>query len=335
MEQAQQIGNREREPRSLRIKSTDQEEGKNKIRLRPIPLAGIPWGTPAPVNLYLQVGQELSLLFREGQNLSVEAYGEFSKQTGNLFYDKEARVDWQMLVEKNLKEILQAPLPVEVKTEIAYDSITHITQDIFEEFTDKSYQSARETVEVLNRLMDEPGALDSFFQLTVHDYYTYTHSVHVYLYASLLTRALIGDENTSFLHELGVGYLLHDIGKKDIDPEILNKTGSLDNKEWAIIKTHPQVGFDVLTQASGGLSEEVRDIVLHHHEKSDGSGYPNGLKEHEIGRYARICAIADAFDTLTTNRSYKKAISKKDALSLMKDTMGHFDEKLLMRFIQI
>ncbi|MDP7664917.1 MAG: hypothetical protein QF451_16970 [Nitrospinota bacterium] len=73
---------------------------------------------------------------------------------------------------------------------------------------------ANTTVEAINKLMDKPGAIESFFQLTVHDYYTYTHSVHVYIYSSMLTREIIGDENEALLKELGVGFLLHDIGKK-------------------------------------------------------------------------------------------------------------------------
>lgn len=334
MDQAQEVRDEERKRERLKLNPTD-EGGGTKVRLRPVSFTNMPWGTPAPIDLYRQAGRELSLFFREGQDLAVEAYPEIAKHTDRLYYDKDAQVDWQILVDNSLSNILQAPLPVETKAAIAYGSATNLTQQIFEEFTEDGYKKAQSTVAALNRLMDEPNALDSFFQLTVHDYYTYTHSVHVFLYASLLTRALIGDENSAFLTDLGVGYLLHDMGKKDISPEILNKPGKLDDEEWGIIKSHPQIGFDTLTEVSDGLSEEVREIVLQHHERCDGSGYPNGLNESEIGRYAKVCAIADVFDALTTKRSYKEAISKLDALSIMKNSKGHFDEKMFMRFVQI
>lgn len=334
VEQAQKTEDEEKKRARLKIDSTEGGKG-TRVRLRPVPLASIPWGTPAPIDLYRQAGRELSLLFRVDQILVVEAYNEIAQNTDCLYYDKEAEIDWQTIVDNSLANILQAPLPIETKTEIAYVSTTRLTQKVFEDFTVEGYQNTRSTVEVLNRLMDEPNALDSFFQLTVHDYYTYTHSVHVYLYASLLTRALIGTENIPFLTDLGVGYLLHDIGKKYIGAEILNKTGPLDDNEWGVIKKHPQAGYDVLTQISGGLSDEVAEIVLQHHERCDGSGYPNSLKENEIGRYGKICAIADVFDALTTKRSYKDATSKLEALKIMKDSTGHFDEKMLMRFIQI
>ncbi len=321
--------------KNLKIKDSGNEIGHASIRLRGVPLTDIPWGAPAPTDLYHQVGQELSLIFRKGQALAPEAYADIIKDNKRLYYDKEAPIDWRALVDQNLTNILQAPLSTETKTEIAYGSATHLTRRIFEEFTEDSYEEAKGTVDALHHLMDTPGALESFFQLTIHDYYTYTHSVHVFIYASLLTRAVVGFENVSFLHDLGMGYLLHDIGKKDISPEILNKPGPLNDEEWAIIKTHPRVGYDVLTQVSGGLSEVVADIVLQHHEKIDGSGYPTGLREYETGRYAKICTIADAFDAISTNRSYQKAVSKKDALAIMMKSKGHFDEKLLMRFIRL
>ncbi|MDP6365233.1 MAG: HD domain-containing phosphohydrolase [Nitrospinota bacterium] len=194
---------------------------------------------------------------------------------------------------------------------------------------------ANTTVETINKLMDKPGAIESFFQLTVHDYYTYTHSVHVYIYSSMLTREIIGDENEALLKELGVGFLLHDIGKKGISPEILNKKGKLDDDEWEEIKKHPATGYDLLTEISGGLTEEVTQIVLQHHEKIDGSGYPKGLKEIDIGRFGRIYCIVDVYDALTTKRSYKEAMSKMTAFTITQDSPGHFDEKLLARFIRL
>ncbi len=335
MEQTPSAEDNAEERERLEIRRPGGGGGEAQIRLIPVSLANIPWGTAAPVDLYQHVGQELSLLFRRGQTLTAEAYGEIAGHTDKLYHDKEAEVNWDVFVDTNLPEILKLQLPIETKAEIAYGSITRTTQKIFEEFTEEGYKQAEISVDVLNHLVEEPKAFESFFQLTVHDYYTYTHSVHVYLYSSLLTRAVIGSENAPFLYDLGVGYLLHDIGKKDISLQILNKTGPLNDEEWAIIKKHPEVGFGLLTQASGGLSEEVTEIVLQHHEWCDGSGYPNGLKEYEVGRYSKICAIADMFDALTTNRSYQKAVSKLDALTIMKDSPGHLDEKLLTRFIQL
>ncbi len=91
----------------------------------------------------------------------------------------------------------------------------------------------------------------------------------------------------------------------------------MDDDEWEEIKKHPGTGYDLLTGISGGLTEEVTQIVLQHHEKIDGSGYPKGLKESDIGRFGRICCIVDVYDALTTKRSYKEAMSKMTAFTIM------------------
>jgi HD-GYP domain-containing protein (c-di-GMP phosphodiesterase class II) len=319
---------------TLKIGQGGDQKGKTRMRLRPVALGNIPWGTEAPVDLYLNKGKEPSLLFRKSQGLSSDAYAEISKVTDRLYHDKTAEVNWQDLVESNLSAILDSPLPTEGKAAVAYGSAARQTQHIFEEFNEEGYAAAGETVDAMNKLMNERRH-GKFLQLTVHDYYTYTHSVHVYIYSSLLTRAIIGDENDALLKELGIGFLLHDIGKKDISPAILNKKGKLDDEEWEEIKKHLDTGYNLLTQVSGSLSDEVAQIVLQHHEKIDGSGYPKGLKDSDIGRFGKICGVADVYDALTTRRSYKEAMSKMTAFTIMQDSPGHFDENLLSRFIRL
>ncbi len=329
--------NKIREP-SLDLKigrDRGQSAGKESIRLRPIGLSDLPWGTPSPVDLFQAVGNDLVLLFPSKSTIQIEAYPEISRQTAKLYYNKEAKIDWLGLVESNLPGILQSPLPVQAKAQVAYGSATRITQKVFEEFTEETYKEVQVTVDAMNRLLDEPDALQYFFELTIHDYYTYTHSLHVFLYASMLTRAVLGEMDPAFRNDLGIGYLLHDIGKKDIDLKILTKSGPLTEEEWKVIKMHPQMGFDILIQVMGGLSEEVTEIVLQHHERLNGSGYPNGLKGIEMGRFSRMCTIADAFDAITTERSYKKKISRMSAFTILKSSTEQFDEKLLSRFINL
>jgi HD-GYP domain-containing protein (c-di-GMP phosphodiesterase class II) len=321
--------------KKLSLEPDEAVGDQKRIRLRPVGLGNVPWGANAPVDLYQHRGKKLSLLFRENQGLSFESYAEISQSTDRLYYNKEVEVDWKSLIESNLTAILDSPMPIEGKAAVAYGSASRQTEQIFEDFDEEAVEMANTTVGAINTLMKEPEAIESFFQLTVHDYYTYTHSVHVYIYASMLTRALIGDENDAFLQDLGVGYLLHDIGKKDIDPEILNKEGELNDEEWVIIKTHPDRGHELIKEVTGNISDEVSQIVLQHHEKYDGSGYPKGLKEDGIGRYGKICCIADVYDALTTKRSYKDALSKTAALTIMRDDPGHFEEELLAKFIQL
>ena len=129
---------------------------------------------------------------------------------------------------------------------------------------------------------------------------------------------------------------MHDIGKIGIPDKILLKPGKLDEHEWKIMKTHPQMGADILGSDNSVLLNLARDIALTHHEKWDGSGYPNGLKGEEIPLHARIVAIADTFDALTTVRPYKHAWLVADAIDLLKQEAGsHFDPELMDKFLSI
>jgi putative two-component system response regulator len=129
---------------------------------------------------------------------------------------------------------------------------------------------------------------------------------------------------------------MHDIGKIGIPDKILLKPGELDAKEWEIMKTHPQMGAEILGSHNSVLLNLARDITLTHHEKWDGSDYPNGLKGEDIPVYARIVAIADTFDALTTVRPYKQAWLVTDAIDLLKKEAGsHFDPELVDKFLSI
>ena len=159
--------------------------------------------------------------------------------------------------------------------------------------------------------------------------------MHVFIYGTMLARALFSRQKAGYFDESGLGFLLHDIGKKEIPPYILNKKGTLTHQEWEIIKMHPEVGAKILQKSSDRISEKTLEIVLQHHERIDGTGYPRGLKGKQIGLYSRICIIANTFDSLTTNHSYREAMPIVDALALMKERKGEFDGRLLSEFVKI
>jgi HD-GYP domain-containing protein (c-di-GMP phosphodiesterase class II) len=127
---------------------------------------------------------------------------------------------------------------------------------------------------------------------------------------------------------------LHDIGKINIDEKILMKNGSLNDEEWTAVKKHSEYGYKIAK--SSEEFAEVADDILSHHEKWDGSGYPNGLKGEDIPYLARIISIIDAYDVMTNDRPYSKAISNKEALKEIKRCAGsQFDPNLAEVFIQM
>ncbi|TFG90112.1 MAG: HD domain-containing protein [Candidatus Atribacteria bacterium] len=159
------------------------------------------------------------------------------------------------------------------------------------------------------------------------DTYTKGHSERVSHYSTDLAKAI----GFSDLESIRISGLLHDIGKVTIDSTILNKPGALNAEEFAIIKRHPEIACNILELSD--VFQFAKDIVKHHHEKYDGTGYPSGLKADVIPIGARIVAIADVYDALTSARSYRNPMKPEDALAIIIEGSGtHFDPQLVEKF---
>jgi HD-GYP domain-containing protein (c-di-GMP phosphodiesterase class II) len=186
----------------------------------------------------------------------------------------------------------------------------------------------------LEFMRNEKTAFSHLIKVLSYDYYTYTHSVNVFLFTTaLVLRLEMADHRT--MRQIANGALLHDIGKSRLAPAIINATGALTDEQWVQMKLHPVWGDEIL-RAEGGTSGLALSIVRGHHEKLDGSGYPDGLKGGEISRFVRINTIADVFDALSTKRSYRDAMNTFSTLKLMQDEFkGQLDPKLLAQFIDL
>ncbi|MGB9715087.1 MAG: HD-GYP domain-containing protein [Thermodesulfovibrionales bacterium] len=181
-------------------------------------------------------------------------------------------------------------------------------------------------------LLENKDAIYDLLSLENYDYYTYTHSVNV----SVLSVGLGIEINLKRedVEKLGIGTMLHDIGKSAIPHEILNKQGKLSDKEYECIKKHVIEGINIL-KTHKDIPEESLNAVLHHHERLSGSGYPYRLKGDAIGLFGRISAITDSYDALTTQRPYKPAYTPFYALSLIVKQKDYFDCELLESFIKM
>ncbi|MCU7367222.1 HD-GYP domain-containing protein [Pantoea sp. BS_4] len=175
----------------------------------------------------------------------------------------------------------------------------------------------------------EPSALLRVAQLKDHDNYTYLHSMAVCGLMIALGKKLGLDAQQ--LQRVGMGGLLHDIGKAAVPLSILNKPDKLSDDEFAIMCEHPIAGAQMLMEANAG--DDLVDIALHHHEKYDGSGYPYRHKGHEISVYSRMATICDVYDALTSTRPYREGWTPAQALQSMLAWRGHFDTTLLHAFV--
>lgn len=185
--------------------------------------------------------------------------------------------------------------------------------------------------EVSEAVMRNPGAMVKVARLKSKNEYTYMHSVAVCTLMVNFARTLNLPE--SRYHALGMAGLLHDVGKLAIDDELLEKPGSLTDAEFDMIKLHTVRGHDLLAD-NADVPEAARDVCLHHHERMNGTGYPFGISGDALSLEARMGAICDIYDALTSNRPYKRGWTPLDALTAMAGWEGHLDPSLLFQFMR-
>ena len=186
--------------------------------------------------------------------------------------------------------------------------------------------------EISSSVLRNPGALISLARLRTADDYTYMHSVAVCALMVALARQLNLEEKQT--REIGMAGLLHDLGKALMPMEVLNKPGKLTDAEFTIIKSHPVEGHRLLKEG-GSVGELPLDVCLHHHEKTDGSGYPDHLKGDEISLFAKMGAVCDVYDAITSNRPYKSGWDPAESIRKMTEwCKGHFDERVFQAFVK-
>jgi HD-GYP domain-containing protein (c-di-GMP phosphodiesterase class II) len=185
--------------------------------------------------------------------------------------------------------------------------------------------------QTVSHIVDDDDTFSGLLGVSSKDYQIYTHSVNTSVLGLLFGKHLSFKEDE--LARIGSGMLLHDIGKLAIPLNVVNKPGHLTGDEFSAMKKHPKAGLEILEHRSSVNVLSLK-IVIQHHENYDGSGYPYGIKGEDIHLFARIARIIDAYDAMTSKRSYAEAMRPFAVLAEMKNKMpGCFDEKLLREFI--
>lgn len=208
--------------------------------------------------------------------------------------------------------------------------------DMFQEARMGRAVAARDALPLVNEITDSVArnrhALISIARLKTADDYTYMHSVAVCGLMIALARQLQMSEDDT--REAGLAGLLHDVGKMGVPMEVLNKPGKLTAAEFALMRAHPAHGFRMLHR-SPGITETALDVCLHHHEKVDGTGYPHQLNAESISEAARMGAVCDVYDAITSNRAYKSGWSPVESIRRMAEwSNGHFDNRIFQAFVK-
>jgi cyclic di-GMP phosphodiesterase len=236
------------------------------------------------------------------------------------------------LIPPELREAIHdRTLSPEKRASVIRTCSKEIMKRLLEVPTPENVREAKEALyEVVDCILSEGEIATFLTQITDHDLYTYTHSVNVGILSLLLAKKLLGGSSKHNLQELGAGFFLHDLGKIRVNPAILNKRGRLTNAEMSEVRTHAKHGFDILREADQ-VTTESKIIILQHHEREDGSGYPHGLRGDEIHIYARICSLADIYDALTCDRPYRQRLNPFQALMLIRREMSDHIQKDLFK----
>jgi HD-GYP domain-containing protein (c-di-GMP phosphodiesterase class II) len=185
--------------------------------------------------------------------------------------------------------------------------------------------------DITQSVFRNPGALVSLARLKAQDDYTYMHSVAVCALMVALSRQMGLDD--AACRDAGMAGLLHDLGKATMPPEILNKPARLTDDEFAVIRTHPERGWQLL-QDGQGASQGAMDVCLHHHERMDGRGYPHQLPGDQLSLLVRMGSVCDVYDAITSNRPYKAGWDPAHSIAQMASWQGHFDAEVFGHFVR-
>ncbi len=221
-------------------------------------------------------------------------------------------------------EILQRIQNI-LEVRLLYKQVKQQNQELEARVKQRTLQLENSRLEIIRRL----GMAAEY-----KDNETGNHVLRMSKFAELLAKA--AGFSDDYAEKIQYAAPMHDIGKIGIPDRVLLKPGKLDEEEWAIMQTHVDIGAKILSESDSEIMIMARNIALTHHEKWDGSGYPNGLSGENIPIEGRICALCDVFDALTSERPYKQAWSIEKAVAWIKEESGrHFDPELVGLFITI
>ncbi len=299
-----------------------ESPGLFKVRINTL----IP-GKATSFDLYVKINNQPVLYLRAGDNLSQEKINSFgNRDTGSFFLVKEQD---RQAYKNYVQEQMSGSLGANQKAMVLRESSMTLVEELFEHpDVNKALDGARPVIkQFVDFMQTEPEAMGHLISLSGHDFYTYNHSLDVAIYSLGLAEA--AGFRDKELEEMGIGALFHDVGKRQVSLDILCKKGPLDDSEWAQMQKHPQFGLMILVE-NPLITDSVRAACFEHHESWSGNGYPQQIAAQEIHPFARIVAITDTYDAMTTQRSYNVPLKPLDAVTMMKEKLaGRYDPDLL------
>ncbi len=283
---------------------------------------------PITFDLHLKLNNQVIIYLRGGDRLLKSKILQLeARDSGNFFLVKDE--DRKLYKSYVHDQMISDDLNVREKALLLKESSMTLVEELFEHpDVNKALDGARPVIKQFVEFMKaEPEAMGHLISLSGHDFYTYNHSLDVGIYSLGLAETM--GFNGKELEEMGIAALLHDVGKRQISLDILCKKGGLSDAEWSQMKKHPQYGLVILNQ-NPNVSDAVKAACFEHHESWTGNGYPQQISGQEIHPFARIVAITDTYDAMTTQRSYNVPMTPHEAVTMMRDKLsGRYDPDML------
>jgi HD-GYP domain-containing protein (c-di-GMP phosphodiesterase class II) len=305
-----------------------------------VPIDAVRVDSAPPFDIYIRPGYAQRVILYCEQNVRFLASARDKLKENRveyLYVPLRQRSAYGTYLNDHMRDVLADPqLSPRRKAAVLYDAAQAVIEEVLakpptREQLKRGKNVVRATVDFMRA---EDFRIEDLLRTISCDFYAYTHSINVVAYTvGLAQRTGVSDHAT--LREIANGALLHDIGKQGLDPEVVRKKDGLSKGEWDLVRRHPEEGYELLAKRDS-LGEVALDIVLHHHERLDGAGYPDRIGGGEISPYVRMVSIADVFDALTTDRYHQGARNTFEALSIMHQEMRpELDMDLLRAFVEM
>lgn len=295
-----------------------QSAGPSRDELAPLPVSVMLQDSVTDFDLFIDVGGHLLLYApMPYQWNAVEIARLMAEGHVQLWYNH--RDAGRVMAYRRVNSIgkIDPTLPPAERLLNLTDLAAELNRIMFHQAaTGATVHKAREISQnLVDCMLEDRTCIRALGRLRDHHEYTFHHSGRVAAYAIAIAVQMseVREEN---LQDLGLGCLLHDLGKSTVPGEILNKPGPLNEREWAVIREHPEAGSRILQNAD--LNLVPNQVILHHHERPDGGGYPHGLVGNELIEEVRIASFADVFDALTSNRPFQKTRTRFEALDFIR-----------------
>ncbi len=312
---------------------------KPKQEYFPVFLATIRANLIQTFDIYIKLKGNIVLYHSGGDNFTSEVRNKLiGNKVGVVYISERDKGEYNKYLVDNLSFLTRDnSISLEEKTKILHYSVKTVAHQFFNKPDMQTIPFFKNSISKMTdfMLLDDE-ALFNLVRMASNSHEMYIHSINVGVFGTGLAKFILGNDSKHNIKKIAEGLFLHDIGKTFIPLEILNKNAPLNHNEWNIVKQHPLEGYKILNHLNT-TDDEIKVIVMQHHERNSGKGYPMGLKGDKIHLYSKICSIADSFEALTSSRPYRNKLeSSFNALLILKnEMMKEIDPEIFQQFVRL